>query len=139
MRKPVQKLPGATARQVNQVKDWQKGQSVLQGSLAEDQSYFILEWVKWSEDRKEKFPEFFDMRLPWNVVPKPTGEALTQATIRLKEYRHVRIYKIMKIGIFNKSYVQKLCQLYLNILWEWLLCLARNISLTQYYKTKTYW
>lgn len=45
--------------------------------LLETQSLFTQEWVKWSGGWKEKFPK--------SVVPKPIGEVLTQATIRLKE------------------------------------------------------
>lgn len=37
------------------------------------------------------------------MVPKPTGEVLTQATIRLKECRNVKIEKIMKIGMFKEA------------------------------------
>ena len=67
---------------------------------------------------KRSFPRLLDIKVPQTVVPKPVGKAMAHAKIRLKEYRHTKIYKIMKIGIFNKSYVKKLCQLYLNILWE---------------------
>lgn len=35
-----------------------------------------------------------------NVTPKPIGEALTQAMIRLKGYGKAMIDSIMKIGMF---------------------------------------
>lgn len=37
------------------------------------------------------------------MVLKPTGEAPTQTTIRLKEHRNVRIDKIMKLGMFKQA------------------------------------
>lgn len=50
--------------------------------------------VKQREISNENF-----MNYVWEQ--KPTGEALPQATIRLKEYSNVRVDTIMKIGMFK--------------------------------------
>lgn len=44
-----------------------------------------------------------DKRAPHTVIPKPIGEAMTQATIRLREHKIVRIDRIMKAGVFNRA------------------------------------
>lgn len=63
----------------------------------------IQRWVKCPGARKEKFPELLHMRIPWTVIPKAIGEALTQNTVRIKTCRNVRINKIMKIGMFKQA------------------------------------
>lgn len=37
------------------------------------------------------------------MVPKSTGDVLTQATFRLKEYKNMRIDKIIKVGLFKHT------------------------------------
>lgn len=51
-------------------------------------------WVKWSEDKDKKFLRFLDAGDTYTLVPKLVGEALTWATIRLKEYRNIRVDRI---------------------------------------------
>lgn len=42
------------------------------------------------------------------MVPKPIGEALIQATIRLEEYGNVRVDKIIKIEMFMSTLIASL-------------------------------
>lgn len=60
---------------------------------------------------------------------KPVGEALTWATVRLRECRHIRADRIqvkmrMQTGQFLQVLVMRLCLLYLSVLWERILCLT---------------
>ena len=70
------------------------------------------------------------------MVPKPSGEAMTQATIRLKEYRNARVNKIMKTGMPK----QALCKEVMSTLPESFMGIDMshcNTSPSQYCKTKT--
>lgn len=54
-------------------------------------------------DAKEKFPGFFDTGAPCTVIAKPTGEALTQATIRLREHKNLKTDRIGKAGMYKQA------------------------------------
>ena len=57
-----------------------------------------------------------------DIVPKPTGEAPPQATIRLGVPKNVMVDRIRKV----RNYVlhEKVGQLYLHVLWECILRVA---------------
>lgn len=60
------------------------------------------------------------------VVPKPIGEALVWARIRLREHQgcspNKRFDGIMNVGMFKQAYENNLCLFYLNVSWEWIFC-----------------
>lgn len=125
---------GTVVRRINQDKNWQKGQGPMAWPLTGNSKPFAEEWLKWPGVGEEKFPGFLNMGVPHNVIPKPTGEALIWATVRLRWPKTVIVDRIMKDRIFNRCYV-KFCQLYwmfymrMNILLE-------NSSLPQIVKSK---
>lgn len=49
------------------------------------------------------------------MVPKSIGEALTWATVRLREYENVRVDRIMKVRMFK----QALCKEVASLLPKW--------------------
>lgn len=61
---------------------------------------YIHEWVKLSGG-EEKLPGLLDKETTSTVVSKPTVEALTWTTMRLREYKNVNVDRIMKVGIFK--------------------------------------
>lgn len=72
------------------------------------------------------------------MVPKPISEALTWATIRLKEYRNVRIDKIMKIRMLKQALCKEVMPTLLESFMGIVIIMSGwNNSLTQYCKTTT--
>lgn len=61
------------------------------------------------------------------MVSEPTDETLTQIAIRLKEYRNIRIDKIMKIGMFK----QALCKVIVSLLPD---CIT-GVDIVSYWET----
>lgn len=76
--------------------------------------------------KQKKFPGLPDPGLPCSAVPKPTCEGLTQATITLRKDENVRVDRSMKGGMLKQVLCKEVCLLYLNVLWKWILCLARE-------------
>lgn len=55
------------------------------------------------------------------MVPKPTGEALPQASIRFRDYGDGRVDRIkvevwMKIRMFRQTLCEEVCLLHINVL-----------------------
>lgn len=74
--------------------------------LTGDPKPFAQEWLKWSGGEEEKVPGLLDMVVPHNVVPKPTGEAMIWATIRLRLPKTLMVGRIMK----DRMLKQVLCK-----------------------------
>lgn len=55
------------------------------------------------QNKEKKFLGPLNKGISSSAVAKPTDEALTQATSRLKEYRNVRVDKIIKIRMFKQA------------------------------------